>query len=277
MPYSANATRAQDMLVPEVWASMVQAEFPNRLVWGALGFSDSTLEGQPGDTVHFPKWGALTDAVDVAENEDLPIERLTTTDDTATIKEAGKAVEITDRAMLYGYGDPVGEAMRQLGIVIARKIDADVQADALANAGVTGTYANTGFSEAALWAMLDEFGEIGADPANFAAFILNSAQHSLVRSSDFFNSGDRVGDGNQANIRGYVGAFASVPVIVSDRMTAGTAVLLRENAVGVLYKRRPQVERDRDILARANLMTTNVHYGTKTINPDGIAVYTQAA
>lgn len=278
MPISANATRAADLIVPEVWADMVQGEFTGRLVWGGLAQVFTDLEGVPGDTIHFPRYSTLTDAVDVTEDQDLQVEKLATSDDTATVKEAGKAVEVSDRALLNALGDPLAEARRQLGVVIARKIDADLQAGVLAEpAGTkTATFTTSSFSETDLWALLDLFGEDGADPQNFAAFVLNSARHSQIRSSNFFNSADTVGQGNQANVRGYVGNFASIPVVVSDRLPANKVVLVEHNSLGLIYKRRPIVETDRDILARSTVITTNVHYGTKVIKPAGVAVSTGA-
>jgi hypothetical protein len=254
---------------------MVAAEFPGKLVFGSGQFSSvyDDLEGVPGDTLHFPKFNALTDAADVAENEDLPIERLTTADDTATIKEAGKAVEITDKSILVGMGDPVAEAARQLGIVVARKIDADLQAALLAETDARDeTFSLAGFGVDDMWALRDLFGEDGADPSLFSGYILNSARHSNIRSSDDFNSADKVGQGNQVLVKGYVGSFGGVPVIVSDRMPAANVVLLKGNPLGLAYKRRPIVEADRDILARTNLITTNVHYGTKVVKPLDVAI-----
>jgi hypothetical protein len=280
MAHGPNATRAQDMIVPEVFGDMVQAEFPGKLVFGSGLFSNvyTDLEGVPGDTLHFPKFNALGDAEDVLESEDLPIERLTTADDTATIKEAGKAVEITDLAILTGMGDPVSEAARQLGIVVARKIDADLQAGVLADAAITKTVdvALGGFGVDDMWALRDEFGEDGADPLSFSAYVLNSARHAEIRSSDEFNSADKVGQGNQVLVRGYVGNFGGVPVIVSDRLAATKVLLMKGKPLGLAYKRRPMVESDRDILARVNLITTNVHYGVKVVTPDDIAIATVA-
>ncbi|MFX3789279.1 N4-gp56 family major capsid protein, partial [Streptococcus suis] len=43
-----------------------------------------------------------------------------------TIKKIGKSVEITDEAILSGYGDPVGQAAKQIFQAIDHKVDADV-------------------------------------------------------------------------------------------------------------------------------------------------------
>ncbi len=63
---------------------------------------------------------------------------MTTDDATAKIKEAGKAVEITDRARLVSLGDPEAEARRQFGILAARKVDADLIKQAMADETAQG-------------------------------------------------------------------------------------------------------------------------------------------
>lgn len=53
-----------------------------------------------------------------------------TSNDTATIKKVGNGVELTDEALLSGYGDPMGEAVSQLAMAVASKVDNDVIAEA---------------------------------------------------------------------------------------------------------------------------------------------------
>ena len=50
---------------------------------------------------------------------------LTTSTTTATVKKAGKALELTDESVLSGYGDPLGQAVMQLGMSIGSKVDTD--------------------------------------------------------------------------------------------------------------------------------------------------------
>jgi N4-gp56 family major capsid protein len=276
-------TTAADMIVPEVWADMVQAEFQGKLVLGGLATSDNTLVGNPGDTVHFPKFGALSDiSADQAEGTPLVPETLSTSDDTGTIKEIGKAVEFTDKSLLTGHGDPLAEGRRQLGVLVARKIDVDLRTVAEA-AG-----ADTAPSTAAVisWdAFVDGFATFGDewDPENLAGAVIHSKQHADLMKDATFISADKVNPNERPTVRGFVGRVGAVNVFMSDRTTKVTdgggvgvftykALPVERNALGVLWKRRPVVETDRDILARSTVVTTNVHYGVKRLKNSGICV-----
>jgi len=271
-------TLAADMIVPDVWADMVQAEFTGNMVLGDLALQDNILEGKPGDTVHFPKFATLTDAEVLDEAVAMVPEKLTTTDETATISEAGKAVEISDTALLTGFGDPLGEIRRQLGIVVARRIDTSLRAEAEVAGAYTSSVA-AAISADAVADMLGEFGD-NSDPTDFAGLIIHSKQKTDLFKDDDFTRQDSYGPGNVL-ARGQIGDIFGIPVIVSDRVTvtAGApdtygAILVKRGALGLLYKRRPVVESDRDILRRTTVLTTNVHYAVKRLNDQGVGVLT---
>src|SRR5690242_1728456 len=107
-------TTSADVFIPEVHADMAQAEFLGavKVAGSPAVMEDNTLEGNPGESVDFPKWDALTDLADLAETDVLVPEQMGHTTSSATIKEAGKAVEVKDRARLVGLGDPLAEAAR---------------------------------------------------------------------------------------------------------------------------------------------------------------------
>ena len=62
----------------------------------------------------------------MAEGDAITISQLTASSETVTVKKAGNGVELTDEALLSGYGDPLGEAGMQLTLSIAGKVDGDV-------------------------------------------------------------------------------------------------------------------------------------------------------
>lgn len=52
----ADATKIADMIDPEVMATMVSAELPNKIKFAPLATIDTTLQGRPGSTLSVPKF-----------------------------------------------------------------------------------------------------------------------------------------------------------------------------------------------------------------------------
>jgi hypothetical protein len=279
-------TTAANLIVPEVWADLSQAKFKGavRVLTSGAVQTDDTLVGQPGDTINFPKWGRLGELDDLAEGVAMTPEAMTQNASAATIKEAGKAVEITDKALLTGLGDPRDEAQRQFGILAARKVDgaliAQAQADETAQGGgnplkFTTAAGKTVFTWGdAVVPALALFGDEW-DPAEFAGIFLNSAQQAQAFADPQFIDASKLG-GESPVRTGQVGAIAGLPVFITNRIAAGKFLIMKRNALGALYKRRPIVETDRDILKRTTVITTNVHYAVKRLDDEGVVVGTLA-
>ena len=119
-------TKIEDMIVPDVMADMISAKVEAKVIVSKIAKVDTTLQGQPGNEVTVPQYKYIGDAEDVAEGVAMGTAKLETGSTKFTIKKAGKGVSITDEAVLSGYGDPVGEANKQLATAIANKIDNDV-------------------------------------------------------------------------------------------------------------------------------------------------------
>ena len=123
-------TKLENMIDPEVMGAMIQAELPQALKFTGIAQIDTTLQGRPGDEITVPSYKYIGDAVDVAEGAAIDYDLLETTTRKISIKKAAKGVELTDESVLSGYGDPVGEAQRQVRMALAAKIDNDVLAAA---------------------------------------------------------------------------------------------------------------------------------------------------
>lgn len=288
--------KSTDLYRPEVWEDLAFSSFTGKVVVSNYALTDNTLEGQPGDTVDFPKWMNLTEMTDLAETDVLVPEKLTQSNTKATIKEAGKAVEISDKAKLTGIGNAQDEAIRQFGILAARKVDADLIAAATATiaGGVTyadgtaatasaplayATPATTGVAKLPYAQIMGAVGLLGDafDPAEWAGLIINSATWVNVMQDNAFINAAQMQGANMIINRGTVGSIVGLPVVVSDRLASGKALLLKRNALGVMWKRRPVVETDRDILARTTVVATNMHYAVKRLDDKGVINITLTA
>ncbi|GAU67680.1 putative phage major head protein [Streptomyces sp. NBRC 110611] len=279
-------TTSAQMIVPDVWADLVQAKFKGKLVIGSLAMDDNTLVGKPGDSVRFPKWRALGEAEELDEGTPMTPEQLATNPGaSATIKEAGKAVELTDKSRLVAFGDPYAETQRQLGVLIARKIDKDLIAAAEAPGGITVDASDKPLSWKVMVEGIAQFRDEW-EPENMAGIVIHSLQRASLLADPNFISADKFGTGAVIP-RGVIGQIGGVNIYVSDRVTTTpgaegkpdtyNALMIRRGSLGLLYKRRPIVENDRDILARTTRITTNVHYATHRMDDEGIVVLRTAA
>ena len=250
MPASANATKIADLINPQVLADMASAELPNAITFAPLATVGTRLEGRAGNTLTMPKFGYIGDAVDVAEGEDIPISKMTTSETDVTIKKAGKGVELTDEAVLNGYGDNVGEAKSQIVMALANKMDNDML-DALRTATLTATGAMT--TSGMIGAKV-KFGEKVNQPA---VLIVNSTNYAKIAEAVV-----AVENTDKVLIDGVVGKFVGLQVLISDKLSNTEAFIVAAGALGLEYKRRVEIETDRDIIAKVNVITGDVHYAT---------------
>jgi len=294
-----DTTTASDLIVPEVWGPVIRDRILGKAVLVPLVAIDTTLEGQPGNTINFPKFGYIGDADDLTEGVAMETRALSMTSSAAVIKETGVAIEITDKAILTAMGAPQDQAIEQVGLSASRKLDKDIRIAAEythTNGGggdtepTTAPLVTTGTGAGVIsWASIvagiallgDEW-----DPQDFAGIVIHSKQHADLLLDPQFQSADKLGQTGTAIQRGQVGAIATVPVFVSDRATAVVdvdpdavgnqagykALLLKKGAITLAYKRRPIVEKDRDILKRTTVITTNVHYAVKRTDDRGVVV-----
>ena len=66
-------TVLDDLINPEVMGDMISAKIEKAIVVTPFAQIDNTLEGRPGDTITVPQYDYIGDAVDVAENGEMPL------------------------------------------------------------------------------------------------------------------------------------------------------------------------------------------------------------
>ena len=205
-------TKLANLIDPEVMGDMVSARIPKKLRVAPFAKVDDTLAGVPGDTITVPAYAYIGDAADVAEGEEVTIEKMTTSTRKATVKKAMKGVSLTDEAVLSGYGNPVGEANTQLAMAIAAKIDNDcmdaLQTATLSYDGSAGAISYNGIVEA-----LDLFEEEqGCDKVLF----IHPKQLTALRKNADFLSADKYQAGLM--LTGEVGMIAGCRIVPSKKV-----------------------------------------------------------
>lgn len=248
-------TLLADLINPQVMAQMISAQLPNAIRFAPLARMDDTLVARAGNTVTVPKYEYIGDAVDVAEGQPIDLTKMETTTQQATIKKAGKGVEITDEAVLSGLGDPIGEAERQLRMAIANKVDNDALA-ALATTTFDTTPAAMDIAAIedaqALFNDEDDSSMVLLVHPLDAAKLRKEAAGDWVRASEL---------GDAMLVKGTFGELLGAQVVRSRKLAEGTAYLVKEGALAIYRKRDVDVEDDRDIVTKTTVITADQHYG----------------
>ena len=252
-------TKLAQMVNPQVMADMIRAELPKKIKISPLAKIDNTLAGRPGDTITVPSFDYIGDAADVAEGEAITVSQMATKTTTAKVKKAGKGVELSDEAVLSGYGDPLGEANRQLLMSIASKIDEDCMA-ALKTATLTHDVSSASIiSYEGIVDAIDKFEEEDYEPK---VIFIHPKQVTQLRKDSNFLSLDKYPV--PVIMNGVIGSIAGCQVVVSKRVDATESMyqcpIVKAGALTIYMKRNAMVESDRDILKKTTVITADEHY-----------------
>lgn len=278
-------TKIENLIDAEVMADAISAKIGSKIVVAPIAKVDTTLEGKnAGDTITVPQFAYIGDAEDVAEGVACGTVQLTASTTAATVKKAMKAVELTDEAVLSGYGDPVGETNAQLAKSIDAKVDSDAM-DALQTAQLTFDGSTNKISYAGIVDAVDVFGEeFNSDKVIF----VNPAQVGALRKDADFLAADKLAE--SVRVTGAIGKICNCEVIVSKKVplnAEGTGyvcpiVKLNEDteteddapALTVYMKRDVNLETERDTLSRKTIISVDEIYVVALSNASKVVLAT---
>ena len=221
------------------------------------------IGAQAGKTIQVPKYPSIA-AADLTEGTDMSSTTVSTSSVTATIKEVGAQVLLTDVARM-GAGNPAVELGTVLGNAIAKKMDQDLIAlfdgfsTSLGAASQEITVADI-FKAAATLRNANAPGSVAAVLHPFHAFQL---QANLTNTFANPNGGEAQ---NEAMMNGFVGSLAGIDIYQSSNITvdgsgdAKGAVFVPE-ALAIAMKRDFEIEVQRDASLRADELNATAVYG----------------
>ena len=242
-------SKLSNMINPEVLGAFLETKLVNAIKLSPLAVVGTELQGRAGNTLTLPTWQYIGDAKDLAEGvADVPV-ALEAQSREITIKKASKSVEITDEALLSGYGNPADEIASQLLTSIASKVESDCFAE-LGKA----TLKQVGAVDADTVA--DALVKFGEDLDEEMFLFINPADYATIRKNANFS----YVNGQQMTIGGTVGFIFNCAVVVSSRVAATTAFIVKRGALGIELKRGVNVESDRDILRKTTVYSVDEHY-----------------
>lgn len=260
-------TKLEQLVDPEVMAPMISAKLTKAIKVTPFAKIDNTLQGRAGDTITVPKFQYIGDAEDLAEGVKAGTVQLTTTTAEYKVKKAVKQVQLTDEAVLSGYGNPVGETNNQLGLAIASKIDQDAM-DALQSA----TVAYTGTGKISYNGIVDAIDLFQEEDNVEKVMFVHPSQVSELRKDENFISREKYG--NQVMINGEIGMVANARIVPSKRVPLVEGVYscpiveLRgeeqtgddTSAITIYMKRGVNIETERHLEDYTTLIGVDEHY-----------------
>ena len=260
-----NKTTLANLVNPQVLGDWVTDHLQQSMRLAPLCTVDTSLQGRAGDTILVPRYAYIGDAAVVAEGEALPVVTMTASTQEVQIKKAGNGIELTDESVLCGYGDPVGEAVSQLTLSIAGKVDSDVLA-ALGSVGPDMTHTATGELSADVIAdALVKFGE--RDGGEKVLFVAPGQLAQLRKAEGWLKTTDL---GAEMLVTGVVGSLHGCQVVVSDRIVEAEGsyknYIVMPGAVSLYLKKDTTVETDRDIIHKTTIITADKHYAVALTN-----------
>lgn len=261
-------TKSAQVIKPEVMADMVSDRLPEMIKFTPLAYVEKELVGVPGDTLTVPKWTYSGDATEIEEGEAIPVDQIGTKKQTMTIKQTGKAVEITDKAALTAHGDIYTEAANQIALAIANKVDNDIIAAAkTATQNITEAPISVANIDKALAIFNDE------DDAKYVAMV-NPKDAIKLRADAGQNwlRGSEIGA--DIIVSGTFGEVAGVQIVRTKKVEEGKGFLVKVSAIDtdtddnakygafvINLKRDVEVEKDRDILKKTTVFSGDEYYG----------------
>lgn len=263
---TSTGTYLSSLFNPQVIADLIDTKLTDNMVFAPLAKIDYTLQGRAGNTVTLPYYSYIGAASSVSEGYDIGIRKLTQTTSSVTIVKYGVAVQMTDEAVLSGYGDPVDEAATQIATSINDALDIALLGALAANSASAQNYsASSALEPEDIPLALAKFGED------------NDGEKALLVTPDFYAKlvgknwipASEIAAG--VKIRGTVGMAYGCQVIVTNRLkTSGNLYIVKPNTLAVFIKRGSMVETDRDILNQSTVLAGSILCAPYLLNPTGM-------
>lgn len=266
---TTTGTYLSSLFNPQVVADIIDTKLTNKMVFAPLAKIDYTLQGRAGNTVTLPSYSYIGMASSVSEGHDIDIRKLVKSTTNVTIVKYGVAAQLTDEAVLSGYGDPLGEAATQIATSIDDAMDDALLAALAGNTASAQNYYTSGSSVALvpddIPAALAKFGE---DMDGQKALLVTPDFYVKLLRDNWVPASEIAAD---IRIRGAAGMAYGCQVIVSNRLiTGGSLYIVKPDTLAVFIKRGVMVETDRDILNQSTVLAGSILAAPYLLNPAGM-------
>ena len=254
MALNTNATKLANLFNPQVIGDMIDKKLVDAIRFSPLATIDTTLAGRPGSKLTLPSYAYIGDAEVVAEGADIPVAQLTQSTVEVEIHKIGKGVQITDEAVLSGYGNPEEEAVAQILTALASQADKEMLA---VLEGIGSEMTHTGGAVLATDDVADALVKFGEDIDGAKVLLCNAEDYNSIRKAKDWVPASEIA----ANmvINGAVGQVHGCQVVISNKLAGKPAFIVKPGALRLILKRDTLVETDRDIVNKSTVITADKH------------------
>lgn len=257
-----NVTKIANLFVPEVVGPEIITKLTDDIKFIPFAEYQDTLKGTAGDEVTRWKYTYIGDAEEFTEGNDISYGELTQVPTKMTIKKAGRGVKLTDEAVLNSVGDVEGEAVKQVRLAIAQKIDNDCKTalDGIIPQMTVGDGTETIGANLVELAQ-EKWGE-DLDTDNMTLLIAPKQRKDIRHDPDFIPASEIKAE---MMISGALGQILGCNIVVSNKVKSVdgkyTNYLIKGKPLTIEVKRDIMPERDRDIDKKITKMNADIHYG----------------
>lgn len=268
-------TAISDIIDPQVLADQIAAKFPEMLVLGNSNLVevDTTFPlGSPGTKFTIPFWKRIGSFGSLVEGTPLTPGKIQASSEKAVVQRAGLALEVLDTASLVSKADPMSEISTQVARRAAEYIDAALVTEANktpntfdgTSLGPSG--AGTLDQNTIVKAVTEKMGDQYFKMLSGGRIIMHSKVYGdLLQLGAIQNQYQFEGDVMKS---GVVPTLMGLPIMVSDRVTTAVVssvtqyktYVVSPGALALFYQRMVNVEFDRDILLKADIISADVHF-----------------
>lgn len=267
-------TKKGDILVPELLMEHLPGAFAGMSVMGKTGAaivntSMPAGKSKVGSTIKIPYFDSIGELDDITTDGDALTPRaLSDSDESATVRHSGIAIEATKWAQWSANADPYAEGARQMAIAVARRADKALIEVAEASGGdvLTNDVWSTTPVNLTYNVFVDSMGKYTDEMENIAALVVRSEVYSTLLKLVDDNARPLL---VQSVNEGGLAKFLGVPIFVSNRLTKDvtnpshpkyTSLLLKKGSLIFWMDGQARVLTDTDILADTDVAATHVYW-----------------
>lgn len=227
------------IFIPELLQAGIQAKLGNAIKLQPLAYVKPLGKEQAGDKITLPTTSYVGMAEKVVAGQPVPMADFAQSVSTVTVEKFGKGVTFTEEDVNNAYSDVQGEAENQLVKSIADGIENEMFVQLK---GITGAMLHSA-TETALSGKVvgDALVKFGEDLDGEKYLLVSPADYALVR--------DEVKDGMLYDCK----------VMVSARVGAKEAFVVKPEALGQFVRQDVKVEVEKDIKTQTYVLVATAH------------------